>query len=159
MAQKRMFDKAIIDTEKFMDLPLSSKAIYFLLGMEADDEGFVSPKKILRIHGGNDDEIKILIAKGLLIPFESGVVVITDWHDNNWLDSRRTRPTQYQAEKKKLYLTRNRKYVLSNSLARIEESRIEEKRIKAFEKEEPTEEERQATLKKLKEIKGNLFAN
>ena len=37
-----MFDKAIIDTDKFMDLSMSSKSLYFLLGMEADDEGFVS---------------------------------------------------------------------------------------------------------------------
>lgn len=152
-----MFDKAIIDTDKFMDLPLSSKALYFLLGIEADDEGFVSTKKILRIHGGTDDDVKILIAKELVIPFENGVVVITDWHDNNWLDSRRSRPTQYQKEKKLLYLTRNRKYVLSTSLARIEESRVEENRIKSFEPELESPEEREKTRRRLKEMKQQLF--
>jgi len=131
MAQKRMFDRAILDTDRFMDLSMSSKALYFLLGMEADDEGFVSPKKVMRIHGGNDDDIKILIAKNFVIPFNSGVVVITDWRKNNWLDARRIRPTEYVREKEQLALTDNNKYVLSNGLAsaRLEEYRGEESSI------------------------------
>lgn len=131
LAQKRMFDRAIIDTDRFMDLSMSMKGLYFLLGMEADDEGFVSPKKVLRIHGGSEDDLKVLIAKKFLIPFDSGVVVITDWNKNNWLDNRRIRPTEYQREKKKLLLTENKEYVLSNGLAsaRLEERSIEENSI------------------------------
>lgn len=131
MAQKRMFDRAIIDTDKFMDLPMSGKAIYFLLGMEADDEGFVSYKKVLRIHGGNEDDVKVLVAKGFLIMFPSGVVVVTDWNKNNWLDNRRTRPTEYQTEKSLLTLTEEKMYVLSDGLASAVpvERRIEEKSI------------------------------
>ena len=124
-----MFDKAIIDTDRFMDLSMSSKALYFLLGMEADDEGFVSYKKVMRIHGGNDDDYKILVLKEFLIPFDSGVVVIVDWNSNNWLDTRRTRPTQYQREKEQLTLTESNKYVLSKGLASIEESSIEQNSI------------------------------
>lgn len=137
MAQKRMFDRAIIDTDRFMDLPVSAKALYFLLGMEADDEGFVSPKKVLRVHGGTDDDVKVLIAKGFLIPFESGVVVITDWNKNNWLDSRRVRTTEYKKEREMLSLTDDNTYTLSDGLAdvkpvqsRREERSIEEKRDK-----------------------------
>jgi hypothetical protein len=129
MATKRMFDKAIIDTDRFMDLSMSSKALYFLLGMEADDEGFVSYKKVMRIHGGNDDDIKILIAKNFIIGFPSGVVVITDWNKNNWLDTRRIKPTEYQKEKTELYLLEDKTYSLSKCLARGEERSIEEKRI------------------------------
>lgn len=121
MSAKRMFDKAIIDTDRFMDLPMSAKALYFLLGMEADDEGFVSPKKVIRIHGGNEDDVKILTAKEFVIQFQSGVVVITDWNKNNWLDGRRTKPTEYQREKKQLALTENKEYVLSNRLANASE--------------------------------------
>ncbi len=126
-----MFDRAIIDTDKFMDLPMSGKAIYFLLGMEADDEGFVSYKKVLRIHGGNEDDVKVLVAKGFLIMFPSGVVVVTDWNKNNWLDNRRTRPTEYQTEKSLLTLTEEKMYVLSDGLASAVpvERRIEEKSI------------------------------
>lgn len=123
MAQKRMFDRAIIDTDKFMDLPMSAKALYFLLGMEADDEGFVSYKKVLRIHGGNEDDVKVLTAKGFLIAFPSGVVVITDWNENNYIDKNRVKPTQYQPEKAML-LTEGRKYVFNNGLTRVGEGRI-----------------------------------
>lgn len=125
MAQKRMFDRAIIDTMKFMDLPISTKALYFLMGMEADDEGFVSPKKVLRIHGGSDDDIKVLISKEFLIPFESGVVVITDWNKNNWLDSRRIRETEYKKEKSLLSLTEDKTYLLSSRLADVKQRRVE----------------------------------
>ena len=121
MAMKRMFDRAIIDTDRFMDLPMTAKAIYFLLGMEADDEGFVSYKKVLRIHGGNEDDVKVLLTKNFLIGFPTGVVVITDWNTNNWLDIRRIKSTEYQNEKKLLSLTPDKKYVLSNGLASIEE--------------------------------------
>lgn len=125
MAQKRMFDRSITDTEKFLDMPLSSKGLYFLLGMAADDEGFVSAKTVLRVHGGTDDDLNLLLAKGFCIRFKSGIVVITHWKKNNWLDSRRIRHTEYTEEKKQL-LTHNGDYVLSNGLARVEESRIEE---------------------------------
>lgn len=126
-----MFDRAIIDTDRFMDLSMSTKALYFLLGMEADDEGFVSYKKVMRIHGGNDDDIKVLLAKNFIIGFESGVVVITDWNKNNWLDSRRIKPTEYHKEKKLLSLTEENRYTLSDGLAiaSLEESSIEENRI------------------------------
>lgn len=132
MATKRMFDRAIIDTDKFMDLSLTAKAIYFLLGMEADDEGFVSYKKVMRVHGGNDDDVKVLVVKGFLIHFESGVVVVTDWNRNNWLDSRRIRPTEYQKEKKSLIQKDGIYVLLSNGLASIEESSIEENRIETI---------------------------
>lgn len=141
MAQKRMFDKSIIETDNFLDLPTSCKALYFLLGMEADDEGFVSPKRVTRLYGGSDDDIKILSAKRFVIPFENGVVVITDWKKNNWLDSRRIKKTEYLKEKE-LITEEDGKYVLLSEClasARLEEKSIEEKSIEyidvyAFEK-------------------------
>ena len=128
MAQKRMFDKSIMETDNFLNISLSAKAIYFLLGMEADDEGFVSPTRILRLYGGEKGDLKNLIDVGLIIPFKSGVIVITDWNQNNWLDNRRIKPTQYQIEKKMLILTEQKKYELSHGLAsaKLEERRGEE---------------------------------
>lgn len=136
MAQKRMFDRAIIDTDRFMDLPVSAKALYFLLGMEADDEGFVSYKKVIRIHGGTDDDIKVLMAKDFVIGFPSGVVVITDWQKNNYLNTNRIKETEYLFEKSQLK-TKNGKYLidtgvkpmLNNGLTSIEENRVEESSI------------------------------
>lgn len=122
-----MFDRAITGTEKFIDMPMSSKALYFLLGMEADDEGFVSARTIMRIHAATEDDLGILLAKGFCIRFKSGVVVITHWKKNNWLDSRRIRRTEYTEEKAQLTL-RDGNYLLSDGLASREESRIEENR-------------------------------
>lgn len=102
MARKRMFDTEILTQDSFLDLPMDAKALYFLLGMEADDEGFVNPKKVLRLYGGAEDSIKLLILKNYLIPFKSGVVVITDWRRNNYLDKNRIKATIYQEEKRML---------------------------------------------------------
>ena len=116
MAQKRMFDKRVVDSDKFADLPNSSKALYFMAGMSADDRGFFQPKKVQREHGFSDDDFKILIAKGYFIVFESGVMVITDWNKNNWLDKRRITETEYIDELNMLKLI-NEKYSLSDCLA------------------------------------------
>lgn len=137
MAQKRMFDKKVVESDKFIDLPNSSKALYFMAGMEADDKGFFQPKKLQRMCGFSDDDYKILIAKSFFITFESGVMVITDWNKNNWLDSRRITETEYIDELNMLKLI-NQKYEfrLENIDAKqmlsensIEESSIEENRI------------------------------
>lgn len=153
MATKRMFDKSIIETDSFSDLPMTAKAIYFLLGMEADDEGFVSPKRVLKLYGGSDDDIKVLKAKNYIIPFESGVVIITDWKQNNWLDSRRLKPTQYKEEKKLLALKQGKYVLLSNCLAdaKREEYRGEENSIVLAEENTLTQEERKNRIKKMKE--------
>ena len=126
MAQKRMFDRAVIENRKFLRVSLTSKAAYFLLGMEADDEGFVDPERVMRLYKVEVADIKSLAEAELVIPFKSGVVVITDWNKNNWLDGRRIRPTEYQEEKKQVVLTDKKEYVLSIGAASIEEYRGEE---------------------------------
>ena len=132
MAQKRMFDKNVVGSDKFIDLPNSTKALYFMAGMEADDKGFFQPRKLQRMCGFSEDDFKLLIAKRYFIAFESGVMVVTDWNKNNWLDSRRTTETEYIDELKLLKLI-NQKYefVLENDVAKqmLSENRIEENRI------------------------------
>ena len=50
MAERRMFAKTIIDSDAFLDMPLTAQALYFHLSMRADDDGFVNnPKKIQRM--------------------------------------------------------------------------------------------------------------
>lgn len=112
MAQKRMFDKKIVDSDRFIDLPNSTKALYFMAGMSADDRGFFQPKKLQRECGFTDDDYKILIAKNFFIAFESGVMVVTDWNKNNWLDNRRLTETEYVDELNMLKIINN-KYELN----------------------------------------------
>lgn len=114
MAQKRMFDKRVIDTDKFADLPNTSKALYFMAGIEADDRGFFQPRRLQKEYGFTDDDYKILIAKRYFICFESGVMVITDWNKNNWLDTRRITETEYIDELNLLKLVNN-KYELNTT--------------------------------------------
>lgn len=103
MANKRMFSLNVVDTDKFLDMPITTQALYFHFGMRADDDGFVSsPKKILKIANCSNDDLRLLVAKGYIIPFETGVVVITDWKKNNFIRSDRHKPTQYQDELKRL---------------------------------------------------------
>ena len=132
MAQKRMFDKKVIGSDKFLDLPNSTKALYFMAGMEADDKGFFQPRKLQRMCGFSDDDYKLLIAKGYFITFESGVMVVTDWNKNNWLDSRRITETEYVDELNMLKLI-NQKYEfkLENDYAKpmLSENSIEENSI------------------------------
>lgn len=100
LAQKRMFSLSVTDTDKFLDMSASAQALYFHLGMHGDDDGFVaSPKKIARGVGCNDDDLRLLAAKGYIIPFESGVIVIVDWNINNTLKNDRYHETIFAAER------------------------------------------------------------
>ena len=86
MANRRMMSKAIIETDKFMDMPMSTQCLYFHLLLRADDDGFIaSPKRIMRCVGCSDDDIKLLITKNYVIAFESGVIVIKHWRVHNYL--------------------------------------------------------------------------
>jgi hypothetical protein len=105
-----MFAKSIIDSDSFLDMPLSTQALYFHLAMRADDDGFVNnPKRIQRMIGSSDDELKVLIAKQYILPFESGVVVIKHWRIHNYIQKDRYHPSEcpekslVKAEKGKPY--------------------------------------------------------
>ena len=113
MAEKRMFSKKIIDTDWFMDMPASTQNLYFHLSMRADDDGFVSsPKGIIKLVGASDDDFRVLISKKFIIPFESGVCVITDWRINNYLRNDRHTDTIHKEELQQLSIDENGKYSL-----------------------------------------------
>lgn len=103
MAIRRMFAKSITDSDDFLDLPLDVQLLYFHLGMQADDEGFLNnTKKIVRMLGVEPDALRILCDMGFLIPFPSGVVAIRHWHVNNKIRKDRYSGTQFLAEREQL---------------------------------------------------------
>ena len=111
MANKRMFNMKIVDSDAFLDMPLSTQCLYFHLNMRADDDGFVgNPKRIMRIIGASDDDLKLLIAKRFLLIFESGVIVIKHWRMHNTLSKSRYHETTYIDEKSQLLLKKNNAY-------------------------------------------------
>lgn len=113
MAQKRMFSKAIINSDSFIEMPDSSQVLYFYLAMQADDDGFVDNwKSIMRMTGKKEDDLKILITKKFIIPFESGIIVIKHWRIHNYIQNDRYTETKYKQEKALLSLDENKAYVL-----------------------------------------------
>lgn len=99
LENRRMFSLDVVDTDIFLDLPISSQALYFHLGMRADDDGFVSsPKRVTAMIGANQDDLKLMIAKGFVIVLEGGGVVIRHWKQNNYIQSDRHKDTIYQSQ-------------------------------------------------------------
>ncbi|HFI0402788.1 TPA: DnaD domain protein [Streptococcus suis] len=117
MAQRRMFSKEITTSDLFVDMPASTQLLYFHLGMEADDEGFIGNARMLgRAYGASNDDIKLLQAKGFIIVFESGVTVVKDWNVNNKLRKDRFKPTIYQDEKNLLTIMETGTYEIRHLL-------------------------------------------
>lgn len=111
MAEKRMFTQKIIDSDAFLEMPLSAQALYFHLNMRADDDGFVNnPKRITKLVNASDDDLKILLVKRFIIGFSSGVIVIKHWRMHNTLKSDRYHPTDYQEEFAQLGIKPNKAY-------------------------------------------------
>lgn len=118
MAQRRMFSKEITTSDTFVDMPMSSQLLYFHLGMEADDEGFIGNAKMLsRAYGANSDDLSLLKAKGFIIMFETGVSVVKDWNLNNKIRKDRVKPTIYRSEKSLLNVDIDGAYYVDNQIA------------------------------------------
>ena len=117
MAERRMFAKTIIDSDAFIDMPLSTQALYFHLSMRADDDGFINnTKRIQRMIGASDDDLKLLFAKNFVIPFETGIVVIKHWKIHNYIRNDRYKETVYLEEKARLETKENNGYTLKSNL-------------------------------------------
>lgn len=114
MANKRMFTMKIVDSDAFLDMPLSTQCLYFHLNMRADDDGFIdNPKKVMRIIGASEDDLKLLIAKRFVLVFENGVIVIKHWRMHNTIGKTRYTETQYTEYKNQLLLKNNKAYSLT----------------------------------------------
>ena len=111
VAEKRMFTKKITDSDAFLDMPMSTQCLYFHLNMNADDDGFVNnPKKIQRMIGASDDDVRILLSKSFILCFDNGVIVIKHWRMHNTLRKDRYKATTYQEEFNTLGLKENGTY-------------------------------------------------
>lgn len=134
MAQKRMFSNLVIGSDDFLEMPDSSQNLYFHLSMQADDDGFVDNwKSIMRMTGKKEDDLKILIAKSFIIPFETGVLVIKHWRLNNYIQKDRYKETIHKKEKSLLSMEDNNVYTVcihSIDKSSIDKSSIENIRRK-----------------------------
>lgn len=114
MAERRMFSKHIIDSDDFLNMPLSSQVLYFHLTMRADDDGFINnTQKIMRMIGSSPDDFKILLAKSFIISFDSGIIVIRHWLVHNYIRNDRYKPTTHIDEKKSISVKEDKTYTVS----------------------------------------------
>jgi len=124
MAERRMFAKTIIDSDAFLEMPMSARLLYYDLSMRADDDGFVnSPRKIMKFVGATGDDMNILIARKFVIGFENGVVVIKHWRIHNYIQKDRYIETKYKEEKAMLSLDENNAYTMSKNTSLIEQKK------------------------------------
>lgn len=145
MAEKRMFAKTIIDSDAFLEMPVTSQLLYFHLSMRADDEGFINkPKAVMKMVGANGDDLKILFMKKFVIPFDSGVVVIKHWRINNYIRKDMFHETTYKEERALLGLDENNAYTLTvtsplqvcnetETQIRLDKNRLDKNRLESEE--------------------------
>ena len=131
MAQRRMVSKSVIDTDAFLDLPLTAQALYLHLLLRADDDGFVSsPQSIMRMVGGSKDDLRLLIGKGYLIAWDSGVMVIRHWLLHNAVPRQAYTPTFCRMEAAGLYVTADRVYTIDAAEGEPFQGAVEHKESK-----------------------------
>ncbi len=96
MANRRMFNKNVIETEWFTDMPATTQLLYIHLSMDADDDGFVTNTKMAMVNAhASKDDMAILVAKKYVIQVERGLYLIKHWRQNNYLRNDRYKPSDY----------------------------------------------------------------
>ena len=111
MAEKRMFSAKIIESDAFLDIPATAQMLYFHICMNADDDGFVNnPRKIIRMCGASEDDLKSLIDNRFLLSFDSGVMLVKHWRIHNYIPPDRYKPSCYMDEKSKIGVKLNGSY-------------------------------------------------
>ena len=151
MANKRMFRRDVLDTDAFLDMPLSTQALYFHLNLRADDDGFIgNPSRIAKFIGASEDDLKLLIAKNFVILFENGVIVVKHWRMHNTLSANRYHETNFTDEKALLRLKENNSYTLGDG-SKIDDTKLIEsgKRLSQKQIEERLTRQCQSNVKQL----------
>ena len=116
MAERRMFSKRIVNSARFLKMPISSQALYFHLGLNADDEGVVEAFSVMRMLGAVEDDLRVLAAKGFIrILNDDLVTLITDWNENNLIRKDRFHESKYH----ELLISMNDPQLLDNQATTI----------------------------------------
>lgn len=160
MANRRMFSREITESDAFRQMPLTSQALYFHLGLSADDDGVVNnPKTILKCIGAAEDDLKILLAKRFIIAFEdSGIIVIKHWKINNYIQKDRYTPSKHKKELRLLGLDENNAYDYLDTIC-IQNGYIDKNSIgKGSEVEDSEALEKEKDINRYNKIKANSFA-
>ncbi|WP_394872972.1 DNA replication protein [Clostridium butyricum] len=111
MAERRMLSRTILDSDKFLDMSLTTQALYIHLIMNADDDGFLNnSQKITRMIGAGKKDFELLISAEFIIDFNNGICAVKHWKLHNYIRSDRYKPTVYQDELSRLVIASNKVY-------------------------------------------------
>ena len=85
MAERRMFSKTIVQSSRFLKMPVSSRELYFQMGMSADDDGVVEAWNVMRLTNAREDDLRVLVSKGYVqvLNNEDLIMYLSDWNTNN----------------------------------------------------------------------------
>lgn len=93
-----MISKTVTQTQRFLQMPLESQALYFHLIQNSDDDGVVEAFPIVRMIGANEDNLKLLNAKNFIRPLNDEMVYfIIDFFEQNQIKSNQYKPSRYQS--------------------------------------------------------------
>lgn len=111
MAKRRMFSLDIVDSDTFLDLPVSSQALYFHLGMRADDRGYVAKARaVIKMIGASLGDLEALVNKKFVLLRDNGLILIKGWKINNCIQPTRLVETTYTEDLMKLFYDENNSY-------------------------------------------------
>lgn len=130
MAERRMFAKTIIDSDIFLDMPLSAQCLYFHLAMRADDDGFLNNvNRIMRTVGVNKDDYNILLVRNFVIQFDDGICVIKHWRIHNYIQNDRYHETNHTDKKELLSIANDKAYTLDKTNKKLKGNKIVERNL------------------------------
>lgn len=112
MAEHRMFTDKVIESDEFLELPVTAQNLYLHLNMHADDRGFVAnPRTVMRICGATNGDAKALLDAKFILGFESkSVILIKHWRLHNLIRKDRMKETVYLELMSCIYLDENGSY-------------------------------------------------
>ena len=97
MAQRRMISKEVIQSQRFLTLPLEAQALYFHLIAASDDDGVVDAFPIVRMVGAREDNLGLLVVKKFVLPLNNEMIYfITDFSKQNKIRQDRIQPSIYR---------------------------------------------------------------
>ena len=100
MAERRMFARTIMEEDTLLSLPAKVAIMYIHANLQADDDGFVDRiRSIRKMLGVREKDVRLLVDRGYLIPFDSGIMAITHWHIHNRIRKDTYTPTKYIRER------------------------------------------------------------
>lgn len=114
ISKRKAFSQEILFSDDFTALPLKVRWLYLSLNFSADDDGFIgSPNYIVNACTCTRKDFSILVDRGYIIRFPSGVALVTHWYVHNKpFRADRYHPTEYVRERALVTLGPDKVYYL-----------------------------------------------